>query len=63
LVSRDLDSGNIAYKLVQRISGVSALGPIVQGLRRPCTDRSRGASTDDIVLITAIAALQVGDET
>lgn len=57
LVSPDLDSGNNAYKLVQRSSGALALGPDVQGLRRPCTDRSRGATTDDIVLITAIAAL------
>lgn len=57
LIFPDLNSGNIGYKMAQRMGGAEALGPVVQGLKKPAFDLSRGASVSDIITVVAINAV------
>lgn len=58
MIFPDLDSGNIAYKITQRVAGYDAIGPVLQGLNKPANDLSRGCSAEDVTQIIAVTALQ-----
>ena len=59
LVFPDLNTGNVAYKLIQYLAKAKAYGPILQGFKKPVNDLSRGASVEDIIALSAITVIQV----
>lgn len=57
LIFPDINSGNISYKLVERLAGADAIGPVIQGLQKPMCDLSRGAKVEDIVQVMTLCSL------
>ncbi len=58
LIFPNLEAGNISYKLVERLAGAKAIGPLLLGLRRPCSDLSRGCSVEDVINCAAVTAIR-----
>lgn len=62
LIFPNIEAGNICYKAMQYVGGLKAIGPILQGLKKPVNDLSRGCNVEDIIIMSAITALQCEDK-